>query len=167
MSLFTVKDFVDAEELKTKLSYSLADLSGAMVVQASTYVHYGLLQAKASKQVKDLELLIEIGIAKVKRRLRDAAAAAGVKVTQAELESEAGLDEKIIELRRALNEALQVESKAKTAVKAFEQRRDMLIQHGSTEREEMRGELSIKTKALREAEVADQQNRILAMRKTS
>lgn len=145
--LYTVKQFVDADTLRADLSYSTADLTGAMVTQASLLVHYGVLLAKASRQVDELKMLLETAEAKVYRKLRDAAVKAakegGDKPTEAMLAKQVAADDYIISVNIALNEARQVEAIAKTAVEGFRHRKDMLIQLGLMAREEIKGEVSI------------------------
>lgn len=138
-----VKNFIDATQLKEDMAYSLADLTSAMASQASLFVYYGTLHAKAAKQLDDLEMLLEIAESKVYRTLRDAAIAAGEKPSVAHLEKEVQAHKKVVEFKRAVNEAKQIEAVAKTAVEAMKQRRDMLIQHGASEREDRKGELRV------------------------
>lgn len=139
----TVKRLIDPEQLRLDLRFSTADLTTAMMNQASLATHYGLIAARAARQVNDLELALEVAEGKVYRKLRDEATAAGVKPVVADLTKAVALDPRIIALQKAINEAKQVESQSKTAVEAFRQRRDMLVQVGLLSREEMKGEVSI------------------------
>jgi hypothetical protein len=162
MSTRKITNFIDKDQVKKDLAYSLADLSTAMMQQASLYVHYGVLASQAAKQVDDFELLLDLGKSKIYRKLRDSYAAAGEKVAVATLDKEVDCDPVVISLRLALNEAKQVEAVARTAVDAFRQRKDMLIQHGSTEREEMRGELSLRAKSVAQEGVQAMGSRVAA-----
>jgi hypothetical protein len=156
-----VRNFVETESLNADLGYSHADLSGAMAEQSSLFVHYGVLAAKASKQVDDLKMVLEVTESKVYRMLRDKASEEGTKVTEAQLEKSVSVHPRVIEFKKALNEAKQVEAVAKTAVEGFRHRRDMLVQAGLISREEMKGEVSINRRTAEDERVASSKERIL------
>jgi len=157
-----VTAFIDTTQVKKDMAYSLADLSTAMMQQASLFAHYGVLLAQASRQVDDIELLLDVARSKVTRRLRDDYAKAGEKVAATLIDKEVETDDKIVSLRIALNEAKQIENIARTVVDGFKQRRDMLIQHGSTEREERKGELAIKARRAVQEDVSAMGSRVAA-----
>lgn len=141
-----VREYVDGAQIKKDVAYSTADLSGAMQNQASMLSHYGVEAAKASRQVDDIKLLLDVTESKIYRRLRDEFLAAKEKVTEVQLDKAVATHNQVIEIKKALNAAKQIEATAKIAVEAFKHRRDMLIQEGSTSREELKGELSISRK---------------------
>lgn len=141
-----VKDFLAEEDLKGKLSYSLNDLSSAMADQASLFAHFGVLAAKASRQVDNIKILIENQEAKVDREIREAMAVLGEKITEGIVERKIARHPQVVAFKRALNEAKQIEKVANTTLEAFRHRRDMLVQAGATSREEMKGELSMAAK---------------------
>lgn len=150
MSVFQVKNLVETGKLKSDLSYSLTDLSSAMMEQASLFAHYGVQLALASRQVDTLKLLVETAESAVYRREREEALNAGTKLTEVQLEKLVSRHSKVIDMKKALIEAKQIESIAKTAVEAFKQRRDMLVQSGATEREERKGEVVTAMRSARE-----------------
>lgn len=158
---FEVKQLVDPNQLRRDMTFSPTDLTSAMMDQAALFAHYGVLAAKASRQVDDVKLLLENIEAKVYRKLRDEATGTGTKLTEAQLEKSVAINDHVISCRRALNEAKQVESIAKTATEAFRHRRDMLVQQGLISREEMKGELSIAAKRAHEDELDNLKNRYL------
>lgn len=156
-----VLNFVDPTKVKGDLTYSIANLSGAMVDQAALFAHYGELAAKAARQVDDLELMLDVAKAKVSRVVRDEAAKAGLKPSVAQVEADVMVHGKVIEYRQAINAAKQIEASAKTLVEAFKQRKDMLIQLGAGEREEKKGELRINAKRIVEEDMQERQSRLL------
>lgn len=162
---FKVRKFVEPDKLKADLAYTPANLTDAFMAQASMFAHYGVLYAQAEKQTNDLELLLEATEATVYRRERDNAIAAGEKPTDAGLRQTVSRDKRVNQLKKALNEARQIEATAKIAVEAFKQRRDMLIQQGLISREEMKGELSIREKSFREEVQQSTRDQVLAYRK--
>lgn len=160
VSTYQVKQFVDPKQAKADLGYSPLTLDNAYMEQASRFLEYSSLAAAAAKQVDDLKLLLEQAEARVYRKLRDEIVGKGEKVTEAQLEKMVAVHETVVKFKKALNEAKQVEAVAKGAVEAFKQRRDMLIQHGASERTERQGELRLKGIEANNAALDDQRARI-------
>jgi hypothetical protein len=154
----TVRNFIDSAKMKEDLAYSMADLSGAMSRQAQMFAHYGEIAAKAARQVDNIKLLQDNTEAAVYRALRDRMVANGEKTTEALLDKMVTRHERVIAVKKALNEAKQIEAVAKIAVESFRHRKDMLVQHGATEREEMKGELVTKLRSSREEDLNDLKN---------
>lgn len=154
-----VFNYIDENQLKEDLGYSLVDISGAQSRQAQLFVHYGTLAAKAARQVDNIKLLLENTEAAVYRSIRDGAAKAGEKVTETLLEKLVSRHERVIKVKRALNEAKQIEAVAKIATEGFRHRKDMLVQHGATEREEMKGELVTRLRSSREDDLNNLKDR--------
>lgn len=153
---FEVKMFIDSFQFRKDVSYSTANLGGAMETQASLFAHYGELAARAARQVDDLELLLENAEAKVYRLLRDDASAKGEKITEAMLEKFVSVHPRVVQFKRALNEAKQIEATAKVYVEAFRSRKDMLVQMGAQAREEYKGEVFIAARSAGEEYMAEQ-----------
>ena len=158
---YRVKDFIDAAVLKNDMSYSVSDLSSAMMQQGSLMVHYGVLLSKASRQVDDLKLLLETTEAVVYRNIRDAAIKAGNKLTEAQIEKEIVLSANVLSIKRALAEAKQIESLAKTSVEALRHKKDMLVSQGLIAREEIRGDVSINRRNAADEERQALEDRVL------
>lgn len=149
---YQVVNYVDGEKLKRDLAYSTNNLSDAMQQQAALFAHYGVLASKASMQVDTIKMLLETAEAAVYRHLADQVAKSGGKVVVAAIQQDVAADERIINLKRALNEARQIEKTANIAVEAFRHRRDMLVQQGLLNREEMRGEVAVTVKQAKDQE---------------
>jgi len=123
----TIKRFLDPDKLKADLAFSINDLSSAMMEQSAILAYYGVLAAQAAKQVDILKLALENKEAALYQFERNKAATSGEKLTETMLEK-------------------RIEATAKIAVESFRHRRDMLVQMGLLEREEMKGELRIQAK---------------------
>lgn len=162
---YTINEYVDPAQLKKDLAFSNNDLTSAMMQQASMFSHYGVLASQASRQVDVVKLLLESTEAAVYKLLRDHAATNGDKVTETQLEKSVARHERVVAMKKSLNEAKRVESSAKIAVEAFRHRRDMLVQMGLISREEMKGELSIKVKTAHELAREETINRALNRRR--
>ncbi len=148
-----VRNYIDSTKLRADLGYTTTNLSDAMMTQASLFAHYGEQAAKASRQVDNLKLVLENTEAAVYRLIRDDVASKGEKVTEALLEKLVTRHARVIQAKRNLNEAKQIEAVAKIAVESFRHRRDMLVQQGLIMREEMKGDLVIGARSEREREV--------------
>jgi hypothetical protein len=149
-SVYNVRDFVDVATMKSDLSYSLNNLSDAMVRQASMFAHYGVLAADAGRQVDTVKLLLENTEAAIYQIIRNEKDAAAEKYTETLLERLISRHPRVIAMKKALNEAKRVEGITKTAMEAFRHRRDMLVQQGLISREEMKGEVAIAQRNARE-----------------
>lgn len=147
----SVKALIDADQLGKDVEIQHSDLSASMHDQASLFVHYGVLAAKAAKQVDDLKLRVELVEAKVDKIIRDEAASATDaegnpaprKLTEALITKEIARHPLMTEATRLLNEAKYVEALSKTAVESFRHRKDMLVQLGAQGRAEMEGEIRV------------------------
>jgi hypothetical protein len=157
-----VRQFVDPDQLKTDLGFSMADLTSAMMNQSSFFVHYGVYSSMASRQVDDLKLLVDVAEAKAYRIARDEAVKAGGKTTEAQLANVVSTSPSVLTLRHLLNEAKQVEANTKIAVEGFRHRRDMLVQLGLLAREEIKGEVSINRRNAISNEQEGIKDRVLA-----
>jgi hypothetical protein len=157
----TVKNPLDADQIKKDISYSLTDLSSAMQEQPGLHLHYAEVAAKASRQVNDFKLLLEVRESQVYRDLREDYTEKGTKITEAMLEKEVAVHPTVIAIKRAINEAKQVEAIAKGAVESFQQRKDMLVQHGAKDRVELAGELRMTASVAAAEEAEARKARIL------
>lgn len=152
-----VSKFVDKRQIEADLSWSAADMTGAMMKQASLFVEYGRLSAEAQGQVDKFKLALETAEAMVYRELRDDAVKTGTKLSEKQLESLVSVHPTVQAIKKSLNEAKQIEAMLKTTVEAFRQRKDMLVSQGLIMREEMRGETVIRG---RDEAIKSQQDRI-------
>lgn len=158
---YQVRDYIDAAQLRRDLSYSPNNLTDAMITQASMFAHYGVLAADASRQVDVVKMLLENTEAAVSQIIRDEAALAGEKTTEGGIAAKIARHPRVISMKKALNEARRVEAIGKTAVESFRHRRDMLVQLGLIQREELKGELTIREKSAREEAVSQTRDNAL------
>lgn len=164
---YSVQNLIDPAQLKKDLAFSTNNLTDAMMQQASLFSHYGMISSDAARQVDIIKLLLESAEAAVYKLLRDNAASSGEKVTEAQLEKMVARHERVVSLKKSLNEAKRVESNAKIAVEGFRHRRDMLVQMGLISREEMKGELSVRAKSAAEEAREASTQAVLARRRAA
>jgi hypothetical protein len=160
-----IRAYFDANELKQAVAINPVDLSNGFIDQAQLLTDYGIRSAKAARQVDDVKLILENTEAAVDRKLRDEAAAAGTKTTEPQIEKMIARHPKVIAVKRALNEAKQIEAIGKIAVESFRHRKDMLVQLGANERKEMEGELTMRTRETQQLRQTNDTNVVLAMRR--
>jgi hypothetical protein len=158
---FSVREFVDAVQLRKDIAYSKNNLDDAMMNQASMFAFYGVLSAEAARQTDVVKLLLQNAEAAVYGLISGEKATAGEKATVPMMESLVARHPRVVDLKRALNEAKRVEAISKTAVEAFRHRRDMLIQHGLISREEMKGNLKIAERSVRDDALEAQKSGLL------
>lgn len=160
-TIYPVKDFVDAFQLRKDLAFSPNNLTDAMMQQASMFSHYGVLAAEASRQVDVIKMLLENTEAAIYKIVRDDMNTKGEKFTEALLEKIIARHPRTISMKKALNEAKRVESIGKVAVESFRHRRDMLVQQGLISREEMKGEVRIAERNVRDEAASAQRQSVM------
>lgn len=136
----TVRDYSGNEithNLQDELRINKHDLSSEMESQPSKYIYWAFLQDKASSLLEGAELERDRIYASLYEPKRQALVASGTaKPTKDQINSAiladtdyTGAEDKVKELSEQFNNM-------KYIVKAFEQRKDMLIQLGSDARKE-------------------------------
>lgn len=158
---FRVKDFIDVAQMRKDLAYNDTNISDAMMQQASLFAYYGELAAKAAFQVDSFELILENVTAAVYKLTRAKFLADGEKVTEVLLEKTVAQHDQVVAAKKALIESKRVEAVCKSVMEAFRHRRDMLVQTGSTQREELKGELRMSNNNSRDEALKEQKRRVL------
>lgn len=143
-----VKTFINPVAFKEDISINMADLDNAFITQASLFAHYGTQAAKASEQMDNLKLVLDVKEAQLNTLHRDLLFKAVGKVTEAMIANAVMTDPRYIKARKMYNEAKGVLEMLKASTEAFRQRRDMLYQLGNNAREEMKGEMFMKSKEI-------------------
>lgn len=139
----TIKTLINPAQLKADVSFSDNDLSNAMIRQAALYTHYGMLAAQAQHQMDGADNRLEILKATVAGEARDRAASSGSKITEARIAELVLLDPRTQQAQKDLNAARMIYELARQACEAFKQRRDMLVQIGKRQLEEMEGQVRV------------------------
>lgn len=135
---------IDAKEFMDDVAINKADLDSAFINQASLYAHYGRIYSEMMMQEQKAKLNVEVVYATLDKDFRDDAAISKTKVTESQIESYIKSSPAYIAAVKNHIEAKGLERIAYANLGAFAQRRDMLIQMGSSQRQEMKGELTMK-----------------------
>lgn len=139
------------DQVKRDLDIDQIDINVSMMRQAGLFAYYASLHARADAAVAKAEQMVDITEATLDKQIRDRAAAAGEKKTEAQIKSLIQTDPIMIRRRQALNEAVMLAAIAKSTAEAFRHRRDMLVQIGFNLREEIKGGVQIGEKQTRDA----------------
>lgn len=134
-----VKTPFEAEVFEDDLKIERDNLDTAFIRQASMYAYYASRHAEMLRQEARLKMFLEITEAKLDKSARDRASAAGSKITENQIRAEIILSPDYISAQRNYSEAKGMTALAASAVEAFRQRRDMLIQLGANSRAELQG----------------------------
>ena len=114
-----------------------ADLTEEFIKQPSLYAWFATLCEFASAEVETKKMNLSIDRANLDAEKRAALLSATKKPTEAMVGSAIDVDERYVTAQKALIEAKRQYGILKGIVKALEQRKDMLIQVGSTKRQEL------------------------------
>lgn len=136
-----IRTFLDKEELKADISFTENNLDEAMIQQAGLSAYYGEKAAKAQQQASLLKVNLKAVEARAFAEIRSSHIAAKEKYTDSLLKAEVASDPRVVHAEKALAAAMYQADVGRTAVEAFRQRRDMIVQVAKGRHEELRGEL--------------------------
>tara|TARA_R110000851_G_C13102760_1_gene569365 strand:- start:99919 stop:100434 length:516 start_codon:yes stop_codon:yes gene_type:complete len=139
----SVKNFVEVKKMHEDVAFSDVDINGAMMEHASLFAYYTVLSAKASHQLNNFKMLVDLQSSKIDKEIRDNAAAEGIKLTEAKITNAIKCDARYVKAQQTLNEASMASDIARGAVESFRHRRDMLVQIGKDARDERSAKLAI------------------------
>lgn len=137
----TTEAGLDPATLSSDLEIDPINLNHGFLRQAALFSYYAHLHVAAMRREAKTKLMLEIEEAKLAKMIRDKLAEDGVKSTEKMIEQEISRSASYIKAANAYNEARADTALAHGAVEAFRHRRDMLVQLGANQREEMKGEL--------------------------
>lgn len=134
----------DAEQFKEDIAVDRNDLLEEFTQHPSLFAFYAEIHSRAMREEAKLKLSLEITEAKLDKAIRDAAVAAGEKVTEKHIANTIVRDAEYVKAAFAYNDARASAELAKSALEAFRQRRDMLIQLGAALRDGLKPDPAIR-----------------------
>lgn len=140
-STMSVKQLIDAQQLKRDVSFSDNAITDAYMEQASLYVEYSQIAQQAELQADSFRQKVEIIEAKIDQEIRSEYLNRGEKLTENQLGRMLTLDKRVIGIKKRYLEAKSIAGFSKGALEAIKQKKDMLIQCGADLREESKGQL--------------------------
>lgn len=138
MSKLTVAEPGFSEQMLQDISFKPENLDQAYTDQASLFAFYAEQSRQASKKADNFKLRVEVIESKLDKEIRNAAAAAGTKVTEKAIEQEIAGSEEYGNAVMAYNDAKATAQMLRDTLDAFKQRKDMLVQFGLSRRDEMK-----------------------------
>lgn len=162
-AVFKVTSFIEPERANKDVQINSAAISEAFYDQASLFLHYATLEARAAHQVDKCKQLLKIVEARVDKMIRDEAAEDGKKLTESMIDKEIQRHPKIVDMTKSLNEARMQLSLVEGVVEAMRHRRDMLVQIGANTRIEMQGEMRLAISDAKKEADAAQRDRVAGM----
>lgn len=124
-------------DFQAELEINIADLNEEFKTQAARFGYYASLEAKAQGDALRKKLQLEVTEANLYRDYRDQATKDGAKTTEKQLEASVASDPRYKAANLAYIEAKQHADYCKAARIAMDIRNDMLIQLGSSRRQEL------------------------------
>lgn len=155
-----LKYFMNPAKFEEDQQINPLNLDEMFMTQAGHFAYYGTLSAKANKQASNMKMMMEIKEAELAREHRDNLNDTHAKVTEAMINSAVITDPRYKRITMLYHEAVEISENLKTVVEAFRQRRDMLVQMGAMQREELKGDLVMKSKEARESDLRERVRRI-------
>lgn len=138
---FQVKAILVAKDIQAASSINPDDLSGEFQNHASNVYFYAAKHGEAARQEGKAKQNLEIVTARLDNQERELAIAAKEKTTETTISNRIKMSAEFQEAQDAYLDACFINNLAKGASLAMATKRDMLVQLGASEREEMKGQL--------------------------
>lgn len=134
----------DAEEFNRDVQIG-TDLDRDFRNQGSLYSFYSGQLMRASIDMEHKKIRAEVAETRCAKAFREKAAKDGIKITEKVVQEEVTDDSMCIKTRLEYVNAKAVYELIKNCLDALKQRRDMLVQIGAASREEMKGDLRMRS----------------------
>lgn len=139
-----VDPIIDVDKFTQDVGIPATDLSGSFRKQGALFAHYASLHYKALKQEFNYELKLKVLMSQLDKEIRDRAATEGEKKpSEKQIEQEIARTASYVSALLAYNDAAALVDLTKNALEAFKQRKDMLVQLGANERQELSADISM------------------------
>lgn len=135
--------YIDAEQLKKDTHIDIADLTTSMQQQTSLFVHYAMNTVRARRQFERWKAALEVLEAQLDGKHRRILAEEGGKVTEGLVRAAVLTDPQYKAASAKVIDARQIYQMAEVAERAFDQRKDMLLQIARDAAREQAGPLRV------------------------
>lgn len=138
---FALIQYIDPDQLKKDIAFALTDLDNAMTQHSALYVHYGTLAVRARAQADRWKSTFEILESRLDSQYRTTLKEENPKTTEPQIRAAVVADPK---WRAAASRVAEAEAQfrlAQHAERAFEHRKDMLLQISRGQLKEREGQL--------------------------
>lgn len=138
-----VQAFVQPDVLRADVAINPADLDSAMTTHTSMYVHYATQAVMARKQFDRYKNALEILEARLDAEYRASLSEGGKKCTEGQIRAAVTNDKRWAVANSRVIDAQSASRLADIAERAFDQRRDLLLEMARDRRKEREGELRV------------------------
>lgn len=138
-------------DLEADLSIHETDLNHEFCHQAEIFAKYSTAYELALYEAQIRKAALEVGAARLDYMFRMDAKEKNVKMTEKMVENSVKAHEDFLALEQKLLQAQKITGLLKQAKDAIVQRRDMLIQLGSTQRQERASDITMKANHLKDS----------------
>ena len=138
-----VQVFVQPDVLRADVAINPADLDSAMTTHTSMYVHYATQAVRARKQFDRYKNALEILEARLDAEYRASLSEGGKKATEGQIRAAITNDRRWAVANSRVIDAQEASRMADIAERAFDQRRDLLLEMARDRRKEREGELRV------------------------
>lgn len=137
-----LKNFVDADQVKSDISINMADLDTAMIEHPGLELHYAIQTANARRQYERLKAATEILEAKIDAEVREKWVG-DKKPTEAAIKAAVLADKRYSGAQSKLIDAQHIWKLCEAAENAFRSRKDLLLEVARDRRKEKEGQMRV------------------------
>ena len=135
--------YVDPEQVKEDLHFDLTDLDGAMQKHASMFIHYAQIAVRARSQYDRWKSALEVLESQLDNHYRTTLKEENPKTTEPQIRSAVVNDPRWKVASARVIEAKTQHNLAESVERAFEHRKDMLLQIARNVAKENEGRLRV------------------------
>jgi hypothetical protein len=138
-----LKTYIDPEQMKLDINIDIADLNTGMQRQASKYAYYATQTVYAKSQYERFKAALEILEAKLDGLHRQALKEENPKTTESQIKAAVLTDTRYKNMAKQVIRAQEIYRLCEVAERAFDHRRDMILQMARDASKEREGALRV------------------------
>lgn len=143
MSDYEVQTFIDTERLQVDVQIDPTDLDNMMIRHPALMVHYSIQVVKAKKQFDRFTNRLSILEAKLDKHYRAEFANEGKKATEAQIRNAITDNSAYKSMQQRVLDAQEHYRLCLVAEKAFDQRKDLILEIARDRRKEKEGQMRV------------------------
>lgn len=134
------------KDIKEKLKVNPKNLNAELVEQPGLFAYHAYQMTKKNQELEELELDLNILIAKKDKKTRNMFEETGVKYSEKKIEIGIDADNEVIKMKKKIIKLNTEYNILKGITRAYEQRKDILISLSANIREERKSDVSLRDK---------------------
>jgi hypothetical protein len=156
-------EFVNPDQLKKDIAIDITNLTGDMQEHASRYVEYAMKAVRARRQYERYKLVLEVKEAQLDSRYRTVLKEENPKTTEGQIRAAVVTDAEYRAASARVIDSQQQFRLAEISERAFDQRKDMLLQIARDAAREGAGQLRVVANATNKERLAEVMERSAAV----